>query len=72
MDQILNHEQKEKIIRVVDFYRGMILDAVEAEVGELSNWKYLRGRLLKLLGHSGLEGKIQEILDEVHSGVGHE
>ena len=51
-----------RILEVVDFYRGIILDAVEQEAGGLPNWKYLRSRILKALGDRGLAKQIAEIL----------
>lgn len=48
---------------IIDFYRGLILDAIEDGV-EPDQWKRLRPRLLKALGDRGLEGKIREVIDE--------
>ena len=60
--------QKERIegqlLEVVDFYRGLILDIVEQELGCTDNWTFVRSRLLKTLGDRGLVGKIKELLSK--------
>ncbi len=59
--------QKDRIERglleSLDFYRGLVLDSVEQELGGTEKWPYLRGRLLKALGDRGLAGRIREILN---------
>lgn len=53
----------EKVIEIVSFYRGAIMDAVEFEMGQGSDeWRALRPRLLKLLGQGGLERKLRDAL----------
>lgn len=52
---------KSEIKVAIDFYRGIILDAVEQEFSETPQWPFLRRRLLKALGDRGLSGKIEEI-----------
>ena len=53
-----NNEIQTRILEIMDFYRGVILDAVEQEIGESSQWPFLRSRLLKALGDRGLVGKV--------------
>ncbi|WP_413289303.1 hypothetical protein [Bdellovibrio sp. HCB337] len=53
---------EKQIKEIIDLYRSMILDAVEQELGDSPNWKFLRGRLLKALGDRGLEGRIIEAI----------
>jgi hypothetical protein len=48
---------------LIDFYRGLVMDAVEADC-EPKQWKQLRSRILKVLGDRGLEGKMIEMIDE--------
>jgi hypothetical protein len=58
-----NHNDRlERVIEVVDFYRGMVLDIAEHELGTADSWHFVRGRLLKALGDRGLTGKIRDIL----------
>ncbi len=57
------HWQDEKIKAILDFYRGLVLDAVEPEITEIWRWRPLRSRLLKALGDRGLEGKLLELVD---------
>lgn len=57
------HWQNEKIKAILDFYRGLVLDAVESEITEIWRWRPLRSRLLKALGDRGLEGKLLELID---------
>ena len=52
----------EQIIELIGFYRGVIMDSVESEA-DPQQWAYLRPRLLKALGHNGLEGRIRALLD---------
>lgn len=51
-----------RLLDAVDFYRGLILDSVEQELGDGDTWTFTRGRLLKALGDRGLTGRIREIL----------
>jgi hypothetical protein len=57
-------EKLQQITKQIELYRGLILDSVEAEMGGTPSWKYVRSRLLKYLGESGLQGKIEAILSE--------
>jgi hypothetical protein len=50
------------LLEVVDFYRGLILDMIEQELGGSANWPFLRGRLLKALGDRGLVGRMKEVI----------
>jgi hypothetical protein len=59
-----------KLVEVVDFYRGFILDIAEQELGSNNNWQFTRGRLLKALGDRGLTGKIREVLSTELANVG--
>ncbi len=51
-----------QILEVIDFYRGIVLDSVEQEVGSSDNWTFVRSRLLKALGDRGLVGRVRQIL----------
>jgi hypothetical protein len=53
----------EKTAEIIDFYRGLILDAIEDDVTP-DQWKRLRPRILKALGDRGLDGKMREAIDE--------
>ena len=61
-----SEKQTERLERgleeVVDFYRGLILDMVEQELGAGDNWPFMRGRLLKALGDRGLVGRLREVI----------
>lgn len=46
----------------IGLYRGLLVDAIEADCGSSDSWRYLRSRVLKLLGPRGLEGRILGIL----------
>lgn len=52
-----------RLLEALAFYRGLILDSVEQELGGEANWPFLRGRLLKSMGDRGLAGRIREILN---------
>lgn len=62
------HSEKQKarlekgMLEIVDFYRGLILDMVEQELGGDSNWSFVRGRLLKAMGDRGLSGRLREAI----------
>ena len=58
-----NSKQFKEIQRAIGFCRGHILDSCELEIGGQPNWRFFRSRILKLLGESGLEGNIAEILN---------
>lgn len=59
----MDNSQHIKLLETIEFYRGLVLDSVELELGESPQWKRLRSRLLKILGDRGLEGRINEILN---------
>ncbi len=67
-----NSEIQTRIQEIMDFYRGVILDAVEQEIGESRQWLFLRSRLLKALGDRGLGGKILAELDKYVDSEGSE
>lgn len=53
----------QKINEVFSFYRGLILDLFEQELGTEKKWPFIRSRLLKILSSErGLEFKITEIM----------
>ena len=52
------------LLEVLDFYRGLILDMIEQELGGTDNWPFLRGRLLKALGDRGLVGRMTEVIED--------
>jgi hypothetical protein len=52
-----------EVFEAIAFYRGLILDIAEQELGDKPNWQYVRGRLLKALGNRGLQKRLEEILD---------
>lgn len=58
--------QKQKINEVKElfsFYRGLVLDVFEQELGESKNWQQVRSRLLKILSPDrGLEAKVIKTL----------
>lgn len=70
MNQIKTRKLEDNLRATIGLYRGLVLDACEAELVNQQQWAYLRSRLLKLLGDRGLEGKIFAILkDEVVTEV---
>jgi hypothetical protein len=58
-------ELERGLLEVVDFYRGLILDMVEQELGGTDNWSFLRSRLLKAMGDRGLVGRLREVIGTV-------
>lgn len=50
------------LLEILDFYRGLVLDTVEQELGGDGNWQFVRARLLKAFGDRGLAGRIRELL----------
>jgi hypothetical protein len=55
--------QTERVREIFALYRGILLDAIEQELGDTPNWQFLRGRLLKFLSpERGLEARIIEVL----------
>lgn len=63
-----NKKQTDRLLEVVGFYRGMVLDACEQEMSDSTRWQFLRSRLLKLFGSRGFESKILEIMTEGNEG----
>ena len=59
---VLSKLKTDEIIEAIDYYRGLIMDIVEQELADQPNWQFVRGRLLKAMGHRGLERRIREIL----------
>lgn len=56
--------EEKKIKEVFSFYRGLILDLLEQELGDQKNWNFIRARILKILSQDrGLEFKILEIIN---------
>ncbi len=67
---MLTKRKEQKIREVFGFYRGMILDLFENELGEEKKWPFIRSRLLKILSpERGLESKVFETMME---GLGDE
>jgi hypothetical protein len=55
--------QQDQIKEVFSFYRGLILDLLEQEMGQSPNWPFIRSRLLKILSQDrGLEAKVMQLL----------
>lgn len=67
--QVSKEAVERKLLDVVDFYRGIILDTVEQELSSNSNWQFVRSRILKALGDRGLAGRISEILAREFGGL---
>lgn len=63
-----NEKQIDRLLEVVGFYRGMVLDACEVELADSPRWQFLRSRLLKIFGSRGFESKILEIMTEGKEG----
>ena len=61
-------QSQKRILEGLDFYRGLIIDAVEQEASNLASWPYLRSRLLKCLGEKGLEGFLKTIIADSQGG----
>lgn len=62
---ITQHEEEtqQQITETFCFYRGLIIDLFEQEVGTDKNWPFIRSRLLKILSPDrGLEAKIIAIV----------
>jgi hypothetical protein len=58
----ISSHQTERLLEMIAFYRGLVLDACEADMGNSPNWKFLRSRLLKLFGEKGMEQKVLQIM----------
>ena len=70
MEDTTTQLRVEKINKIVDLYRGFILDIVEQECGESPRWQFIRNRLLRYLGQSGLQGKLFSILEQDYLDIG--
>jgi hypothetical protein len=71
--QSVNRAQlQNRLFQCVDQARPIILDSVEQALGDSPSWKFVRGRLLKALGESGMLGQFQEILDDECKTLGGE
>jgi len=62
METTLSEHEINDILNHYRHFRGLVVDAVEQELGESSRWQFLRSRLLRYLGESGLEGKLRQCL----------
>lgn len=51
------------LLDTLDYYRGIVLDSVEQECGDLPVWVRLRSRLLKAFGDRGLASRIRSIME---------
>ncbi len=62
---MLSKRKEQKLREVFSFYRGLILDIFEQEVGDEKKWPFMRSRLLKILSPDrGLESKVFETMLE--------
>lgn len=53
---------KYQVREIFSFYRSLILDLLEQDIGDLKSWPYLRSRILRALSSDrGLEYKIQNL-----------
>lgn len=69
MNQVDPMDLKQQIKAILGLYRGLLLDAVESEYGDNQvSWRFVRGRLLKLLGDRGLEAALLKIAE--YGGTG--
>ena len=48
-------------LKAVDFYRRIILDAVEPEFSGFGSWGRVRNTILHAFGDRGLSGRLREI-----------
>jgi hypothetical protein len=44
--------------------RKNILDLLEVSIGESPQWGLVRGKVMNCFGRDGLEGAVQELIDE--------
>lgn len=51
-----------EIERIIEWYRSVILEAVEEEYGTTDGWPGIRRKLLRALGDRGLDGKMKHLL----------
>lgn len=65
-----NTKQLDLLLEMIGFYRGLVLDSCEQELGDSPRWEFLRSRLLKLFGQRGMEQKVISIMtnEEVNHG----
>lgn len=61
-------ELQQMLLDLLDFYRGLVLDAVQVELGDTPSWPHVRSRILKALGDRGLGGKITGLFDAIAFG----
>jgi hypothetical protein len=60
---MLQENSEEQLREVFSFYRGLILDLLEQEMGNSPNWPFLRSRVLKILSQDrGLEAKVMQVM----------
>lgn len=56
-----NIKEELALMEAISRARAAILDTFELELGEASNWRTLRARVLRIFGERGLEGQIRAI-----------
>jgi len=56
-------EKRQSIQRLLNLYRGQIIDSVEMHAGQSVFWPNLRSRLLNLLGDRGLQSAVLNELE---------
>lgn len=60
---MLQDNSQEQLREVFSFYRGLLLDLLEQEMGQSPNWPFIRGRILKILSQDrGLEAKVMQTI----------
>ncbi len=57
---MFSSEFEDNIISSVSDCRNQVMTLVEVSLSDENRWKTMRGQLLNLFGHRGLEGKIQD------------
>jgi hypothetical protein len=69
-EQNSNDRIKRNVLDAVRTCQAGVLDTLEMELGDSSNWKLIRSRLLRSFGDRGLAGRVIEILSfEFGGGV---
>lgn len=59
----MKENEAKQIKETFNFYRGLLLDLFEQELGDTKKWPFIRSRLLKFLSSErGLEAKVMEIV----------
>lgn len=48
-----------ELVKQISIARRELLGAVEAVYGDTSQWRYIRGQILRALGERGLEGRLR-------------